>query len=281
MVGRVRNNIASPFRYPGGKAWLIPTVREWVKTIVPKPKLLLEPFAGGAVIGLTAAFEGWADHVRLVEIDDEVAAVWALTIHGCDCEFEKFLQGISDFNFTTENVCALIEAKPQALYRRALRTIVKNRGRRGGIMAPSAGLMKSGENGKGIASRWYPDTLIKRLKAIRSIKDRLTFVQADAFDELKQHHNPAVAHFIDPPYTAGGKMAGAKLYTHNVVDHGLLFRQVSKLEGSALLTYDDNSWVRECATRYGFTATSSPKMRELIIFKQPITSAHCKGRENS
>ena len=272
-VSQVRQ--LSPFRYPGGKTWLIPVVREWMKAIVPKPKLLLEPFAGGAIVGLTAASEGWADHVRLVEIDDEVAAVWELTIQGRDSEFEKFLRGISDFDFTTENARTLIEAKPRALYQRALRTIVKNRGQRGGIMAPGAGLMKSGENGKGVASRWYPTTLVKRLKAIRLIRDRLTFVQADAFDEISQHSDPTTAQFIDPPYTAGGKKAGNRLYTHNAIDHDLLFKQVSELEGSALLTYDDNKWVRENVDRYRFTMATSVmqsthlvKMHELVILKR-------------
>ena len=35
----------SPLRYPGGKTWLIPHIREWLRQV--QPTLLVEPFAGG------------------------------------------------------------------------------------------------------------------------------------------------------------------------------------------------------------------------------------------
>ena len=37
----------SPFRYPGGKTWLVPLARKWWKSLDRKPELLIEPFAGG------------------------------------------------------------------------------------------------------------------------------------------------------------------------------------------------------------------------------------------
>lgn len=72
----------SPFRYPSGKTWLIPTVRKWLKQENKIAKELIEPFAGGAFC-----------------------------------------------------------------------TILKNRIFHGGILAKGSGMIKNGENGKGIASR--------------------------------------------------------------------------------------------------------------------------------
>ena len=46
----------SPFRYPGGKTWLIPQTSRWLMSLPVKPKLFIEPFAGGAITGLTVAF---------------------------------------------------------------------------------------------------------------------------------------------------------------------------------------------------------------------------------
>src|SRR5712671_8236811 len=61
MARRVINVSAvphrSPFRYPGGKTWLVPYVRQWLSSRAPKPEELIEPFAGGAIVGLTVAFE--------------------------------------------------------------------------------------------------------------------------------------------------------------------------------------------------------------------------------
>src|SRR5437016_2320426 len=63
----------SPFRYPGGKTWLIPHVRRCLLSRTPSPSELIEPFAGGAIVGLTAAFERLADSGVLIEKD---VAVW-------------------------------------------------------------------------------------------------------------------------------------------------------------------------------------------------------------
>src|SRR5260370_25052235 len=53
----------SPFRYPGGKTWLVPYIRSWLASKSDPIGVLIEPFAGGGVVGLTAAFEGLAEHV--------------------------------------------------------------------------------------------------------------------------------------------------------------------------------------------------------------------------
>ena len=78
--------------------------------------------------------------------------------------------------------------------------------------------------------------------------------------------------FIDPPYTAGGKRAGSRLYTHNIVDHARLFSICEELRGEFLLTYDNADEVRALARRHGFEAkpiamknTHHAEMTELLI----------------
>ncbi|MDD4873345.1 MAG: DNA adenine methylase, partial [Kiritimatiellae bacterium] len=31
----------SPFRYPGGKTWFVPTFRSWIDNLYPKPEILV------------------------------------------------------------------------------------------------------------------------------------------------------------------------------------------------------------------------------------------------
>jgi len=71
----------SPFRYPGGKTWLVPRVRQWLASLPVKPAKFIEPFAGGAIVGITVAFEQLAELVILVERDEQVAAVWQTIIN--------------------------------------------------------------------------------------------------------------------------------------------------------------------------------------------------------
>ena len=66
----------SPLRYPGGKTWLIPHIRAWLRGIKPTPRLLIEPFAGGGTVSLTAVMEGLVDHCLMAELDPDVAAFW-------------------------------------------------------------------------------------------------------------------------------------------------------------------------------------------------------------
>ena len=46
----------SPLRYPGGKTWLIPHIRAWLGGMDARPRLLIEPFAGGAIVSSAPRF---------------------------------------------------------------------------------------------------------------------------------------------------------------------------------------------------------------------------------
>jgi DNA adenine methylase len=140
-------------------------------------------------------------------------------------------------------------------------------------LADGAGVIKHGENGKGIHSRWYPQTIAKRITNIGLVAERIRFDHGDAFDALsKFKNNEQAVFFIDPPYTAGGKRAGSRLYTHNEVDHARLFSVCEQLRGDFLLTYDNADEVRALALRHGFEArpiamknTHHAEMTELLI----------------
>ena len=262
----------SPFRYPGGKTWLVPRIRQWLKSLPSKPKKFVEPFAGGGITGLTVAFENLADIVVLVEKDEQVAAVWK-TIITADNGAEWLANEIVKFNLTPESAKLLLSSHPASTKNLALKTIIQNRISHGGILANGAGLLKNGENGKGILSRWYPATLKKRIMNISKVRKQITFIQGDGFEVLKKYlDKPDVAFFVDPPYTASKKKAGTRLYKYHQVDHEKLFELMSKLKGNFLMTYDDADEVRALALKYRFETrlvamnnTHHDTMMELLI----------------
>ncbi|MHB1157130.1 MAG: DNA adenine methylase [Phycisphaerales bacterium] len=264
----------SPFRYPGGKTWLVPRIRQWL-TSINRPTVLVEPFAGGAIVGLTAAFEELASHVILVEMDKQVAAVWQ-TILGGDGDW--LADRILSFDLTHENARATLAQGGGDIREQAFRTILKNRTFHGGILAPGATFIKHGENGKGLKSRWYAQTLANRIMAISRIRDRFTFVCGDGIEVMREYaRRSSAAFFIDPPYTAGGangKRAGTRLYSHHELDHEQLFATADHVLGDVLLTYDDSPDVRELASRHSFDVeciamknTHHARMTELLIGK--------------
>ncbi|GIK11188.1 MAG: DNA methyltransferase [Chloroflexota bacterium] len=265
----------SPFRYPGGKTWLVPRARQWLKSRPSRPAVLVEPFGGGAIIGLTAVFEELVDRLLLVELDENVAAVWKTVLSG---GANALAERILEFDVTHENVKEVLGQRYECISDRAFQTILRNRMQHGGIMARGASLIKNGENGKGLRSRWYASTLARRLRDIDRIRDRITFVAGDGLEVVRQHIGRTDAvFFIDPPYTVGGssgKRAGTRLYAHFELDHRELFKLASQAKGDVLLTYDDAPDVRQLAVEQSLTFkpiamknTHHAKMTELLIGK--------------
>jgi DNA adenine methylase len=232
--------------------------------------LFIEPFLGGGIISLTVAFESLADSVLMIELDEEIAAVWQTIMDG---DSEWLAKRILEFELTKESAVAELSIARKGTRQKAFQTIIKNRTFHGGILAAGSGFLKNGEAGRGIRSRWYPETLARRLRDINFVRQKLVFYKRDAFEVLQEEReNSDAAFFIDPPYTAGGKKAGSRLYTHHEMDHDRLFEACSKLAGDFVMTYDNADEVKALAKAYGFQAkpismknTHHAEMKELVI----------------
>ena len=247
----------SPFRYAGGKTWLVPRIRSWLSKRGGLEKTLIEPFAGGGIVSLTAVFEKLAGSSLMVELDEDVAAVWRVILTG---DAIRLSDRIESFDLTPDNAIKVIHSAKKSDRDRAFAAIVKNRVNHGGILAEGAGFVKSGENGKGIRSRWYPKTLKRRIMAIDQVRDRIQFVEGDAFDVCRANASRDDAVFFN---------------RYSEVDHQALFDLTSNLAGDFLMTYDDAPEIQELAERYGFQIKSVPmknthhaRKRELLIGRE-------------
>jgi len=258
----------SPFRYPGGKTWLVPYIRDWLRSKETRPSRLIEPFAGGGIVSLTAAFEGLARHVVFAELDESVASVWRVVLNG---QAEWLAKQILNFDLTLENVTTVLKKDAPELREKAFQTILRNRVQRGGILANGAGLIRTGENGRGLNSRWYPETLARRILEINRQKDRMTFVEGNGFDLIEEHKaDPEAAFYVDPPYT----IAARRLYTVWQIDHARLFTAMASCQGDFLMSYDNTIEIVALAKKHGFEckpvamkSTHHARMTELLIGK--------------
>ena len=215
----------SPFRYPGGKTWLILIARKWFSSASDNAELI-EPFAGGGIISLTAAAENYFNHIIMTELDEDVAAVWETIFSEKD--YDWLSNKILNFIVTPENINEVELHANEGTKERAFSTIVRNRTNHGGILAKGSGKIKTGEGGKGLSSRWYPETLVRRITEANKLRDKIQFINEDAFNIMRQQQNNSNAYFfIDPPYT----IAGRRLYNLFDVDHRQIFEIISKLQG--------------------------------------------------
>jgi DNA adenine methylase len=136
------------FRYPGGKSWLIPEIKNWIASLSKKPSIFVEPFAGGAIAGLTVAAEGLAPKVLLSEIDADISSVWKTVFGERNADIDWLCERLRTFAVSVDSVNEVLERRPANHRERAFRTIVRNRMSRGGLMTSGAGLLKNAKMGK-------------------------------------------------------------------------------------------------------------------------------------
>lgn len=252
----------SPFRYPGGKTWFVPTARKWFDK--NRGKTLIEPFCGGAIISLTAVMENWFNHAIMIELDEDVAAVWK-TIFSGDCQW--LIEKILSFKMCVENVECVLCHQTDDEKERAFQTIIRNRINHGGILAKGAGIVKNGESGKGLSSRWYPSTIAKRISQINLKSSSFSFHKGNAFNYIEKYKDfENVCFFVDPPYTAAGK----RLYNYHEIDHDLLFQKLSEVKGDFILTYDDVEEIRDIANSYGLQWRTIPMQTTHLVKKEEL-----------
>ena len=265
----------SPLRYPGGKTWLVPEIRKYLAGLDFQPEVFVEPFAGGGIASLTAVMEGYVKRAVLCERDPDISNLWQCMLD----DPEELARRVEGFVATPENVNTVFENASVSGMDAAFRTLLRNRVSRGGIMAKGASVMKQGENGNGISSRWYADTLAARIRAIGSYAEQFDFFQGDGVSLVELcKDNTAAAFFIDPPYTAAGKRAGRRLYTYNDIDHEDLFERMSRVKGVFMMTYDESPDVIDMALRRRFHLAKIPMknthhavMYELLITSRELT----------
>jgi DNA adenine methylase len=138
-------------------------------------------------------------------------------------------------------------------------------------MAPGAGLVKTGENGRGLNSRWYPETLARRIREIAQVRHRFSFIEGDGLEIMQRYADVDDAvFFADPPYT----IASRRLYERWQIDHRQLFRLLRSVRGDVLLTYDNTKEIVDLAEEFAFGMraiamknTHHAKMNELLIGK--------------
>lgn len=254
----------SPFRYPGGKTWLVPVARKWFKQ-AKGDSLLIEPFAGGGIISLTAVAESYFNHATMVELDDDMAAAWETIFSEDDCEW--LVNRVKTFVVTADDINRSIYLADKGTKERGFATLVRNRTNHGGILAKGSGLIKSGESGRGLASRWYPATLAKRIDEANALRRKITFIHGDAFNVMEQYlYDENSFFFIDPPYTVAGK----RLYNHFDVDHYRVFELASQMQGHFLLTYDNTDEIRGLAECFGLPYQTIPMQTTHLIKKEEL-----------
>jgi DNA adenine methylase len=258
--GLFSHSVVSPLRYPGAKRQLFHALQTIINANVPPPRLLVEPFCGGATSGLRLAGTGVVEHVILADADPLLAAFW----HVAAFDTSWLVRAMKEEQVTIARWDWWRFACPTNRRDRALKCLFLNRTTFSGILHGRAGPI----GGRAQASAYKIDCrygvagLERRIRAVGDLADtgrlldvwncdwRESLRRAARFGGLARDE---VVVYLDPPYAE----KAPKLYewSFDSSEHAALAMALQDSDGFRwLLSYDDNPVIHPLyADRSDFT----------------------------
>ena len=266
---------SSPLRYPGGKGQLYEKVKEIMSEHNLFDRIYTEPFAGGFGIGIKLLTNGDVNRVIINDADKHIYAFWYAVFF----ETDKLVKLIEKTPINIENW----RLQKEIYNNKRVRSLVKlgfsafflNRTNYSGVLkgGPIGGLAQEGTYK--IDCRLNKNELIKRIRILGALKDRVEVYNMDAIDFTKQVILPRMDELFvnfDPPYVKKGPQLYKDYYNNE--DHKNLAEYIIKaLEGAKwIMTYDDCQLIADLYQKYNpeqyvltHTAGKAKKGKELLI----------------
>ncbi|MDR1690835.1 MAG: DNA adenine methylase [Candidatus Methanoplasma sp.] len=235
----------TPLRYPGGKGKLT----SYFERVLEENDIdgtYIEPYAGGAGIALNLLLNEKISEIVINDYDPSIYAFWKVLK-----EYpEDLIDKIKEVPVTVEewDRQRTIQSNKQVagLFQLGFSTFFLNRTNRSGVI--SGGVI-GGREQTGpyrIDARFNKTDLIRRIKKINGLSDRITVLGLDA-NKLLKHILPRYDEadtlvYIDPPYYEKGNLLYMNYYVHS--DHEDLEKTISGLKHRWILSYDDSPDIR-------------------------------------
>jgi DNA adenine methylase len=240
----------------------------------------IEPYAGGASVGLSLLFNEYASKIIINDIDRSIFSFW----HSVLNETDKLCKLIQDTSVTVENweKQKIIQKtkQQQGLLEVGFSTFFLNRTNRSGILNAGfiGGRQQSGQ--WKIDARYNKKDLINRIERIAQYKNKIELFNSDAVQLVKclREILPQKSLFyFDPPYYMKGKDLYLNYYGDN--DHKNIADEINKVSTQKwIVTYDNvpqiqglYSTYRKKAFTLSYSASpSNKKGQELMIFSDNV-----------
>ncbi|MEQ1490236.1 MAG: DNA adenine methylase [Terricaulis sp.] len=240
-------SVASPLRYPGGKACLFDLATSILKLNGLERSHYAEPYAGGCGLALELLYGGFVSDVHINDIDPSIWAFWHCVLNDTD----TFVSRVKKTPVTIKEW-----RKQRDIHKRGdvedvlslgFSAFFLNRTNRSGVIKDAGvigGLDQKGEYK--IDCRFNREELAKRIRRIGKYRDRIHLTNLDGIQFLKRCDKKLPDNslmFIDPPYFK----KGSSLYTsfYRAADHEKVSRVIEGLKNPWIVTYDDAPEIRK------------------------------------
>lgn len=289
----------SPLRYPGGKRRLTGAVTQLLDANHLRNVTYVEPFAGGAAIGLALLLEEYASTIHINDLSRPVYAFWHTVLHDSKdlCRrIEKAKLTVAEWRQQRKVYDERDDAQLDVL---GFAALYLNRTNRSGII--DGGVIGGLEQTAtwGIGARFNPTDLVERIRRIARYASRIHLYQSEArhfitttIPELGRN----VFAFCDPPYIENGD--GLYLNEYTLDDHRSLEHKMERLKAPWLVTYDAAAGPaglyrghRRIVYDLGYSAHKRYEGRELMFISddlavpdswrqsRPVPLSHPKNRD--
>lgn len=271
-------NFISPLRYPGGKLKVVDYIKRLYEVNDLCGGVYIEPYAGGASVALSLLFEGYANKIKINDIDRSIYAFW----HSVLEETESLCRMIKDtpVTMTTWKVQHELQAHKAEvnLLELGFSTFFLNRTNRSGIL--SGGVI-GGKEQKGeykIDARYNKEKLIKRIETIASMQHKIDLTSMDAISLIKRYKRTPTSKtlvYLDPPYFVKGRDLYLNYYESE--DHREIADTIKRFKGKWLISYDAAPFIKELYNDYrqveyylSYSAGTPSKGQELMVFSNEL-----------
>jgi DNA adenine methylase len=275
----------TPLRYPGGKQRLSPFIEEIIKENNINDCHYVEPYAGGAGVGIQLLLTKKVKDIHLNDSDFGIYSFWHSVIN----QPEKLCRMILSASMTVDEWRKRKEIVKECDKRRILEigfsVFYLNRCNRSGVLSAGVigGLDQSG-NYK-MDARFNRNDLIRRIEAIARFKDNIHLTNFDAEYYIKNYipnlpKNTLI--YLDPPYYE----KGSELYlnAYKKTDHARISQVIqSEINHNWVLSYDGvpdivNLYKKRRHFLYDlqYSASKVYKGKEVFVFSDNIElPKHC------
>lgn len=243
----------SPLRYPGGKRALGDLFadvveRQWSPLDI---EIWVEPFAGGAGVGLHLLQRDLIEEVWLSEADPNMAAWWSVVLSDPDGFAGRVADAPIPTVATFRDAQSTLADPTATQFERAWAVFVVNRCSRSGIVradrvGPMGGWGQSAATK--IGDRWDGEALASRVAQLGRWRHRIRFTAGDGIGLVAELDGRVgiedeMVVFADPPYVT---RQAARLYATSFgeVQHRRLADALNGCAARWVATYDDDPLVR-------------------------------------